>query len=171
MNRIKPLDKTPSTTVELLPGGQTDLSAWTQARFKIIFFYRGYHCPVCRLYLHDIQVKLNDFRQMNIEVIAVSCDTAERAALARDEWHMPDLTIGYGMDPDSAREWGLYLSDGRGNLEPDLFSEPGIFILNSDGTLYASVIQTMPFSRPSIEQLVKDMRYIIENDYPPRGTH
>ncbi|MGB3184155.1 MAG: redoxin domain-containing protein [Cyclobacteriaceae bacterium] len=171
MNKIKPLDPVPSTVIKLLGGQDMDLSGPSDKKFRIIFFYRGYHCPVCRLYLHDIQVKLKDFKDLDTEVFAVSCDNAERAGMARDEWHIPDVPVGYAMSIEEARNWGLYVSEGRSNLEPEQFSEPGIFILQPDGKLYASVVQTMPFSRPSINQLIKDLDYIIQNNYPPRGTH
>ena len=35
-------------------------------------------------------------------------------------------------------------------------------------TLYASMIQTMPFSRPSAAQLLKSLDYIVSNGYPAR---
>jgi hypothetical protein len=74
----------------------------------------------------------------------------------------------------SAREWGLYLSSGRGKTsagveEPSLFVEPGIFVIRPDQTLYFATVQTMPFARPSFGDLLKAIDFVIANDYPARG--
>ena len=78
------------------------------------------------------------------------------------------------MAIDEAREWGIYVSSGRGTTsagveEPPLFNEPGLFLVRPDGTLYASVVASMPFVRPNLGELLKSLDYIIENDYPARG--
>ena len=54
---------------------------------------------------------------------------------------------------DEARQWGLYISSGRGKTstgveEPALFSEPGLYPVRPAGTLYFGTVQTMPFARP-----------------------
>lgn len=82
--------------------------------------------------------------------------------------------LGYGLDLDTARAWGLFISAGKGKSslgieEPAEFSEPGLFLLKSDGTLYASSVQTMPFARPSFQELLQAIEFIQKNDYPARG--
>ena len=84
------------------------------------------------------------------------------------------LTIGYGLDLGGARDWGLFISSGRGKTsvgveEPERFSEPGLFVVRPDATLYASSINTMPFARPNFGELVKSLEFIIAKDYPARG--
>ncbi|MDP9889543.1 hypothetical protein [Pseudarthrobacter enclensis] len=54
--------------------------------------------------------------------------------------------------------------------EPDLFNEPGIFILDEDGTLFWSSTATMPFGRPSLDDVISGVRYAQEHDYPARGA-
>ncbi len=73
-----------------------------------------------------------------------------------------------------ARAWGLYISTGRGKTsigieEPALFSEPGLFLVRPDGTLYAASVNTMPFARPNFSELLKAIGMIIEKNYPARG--
>ena len=41
--------------------------------------------------------------------------------------------------------------------------------IRRDGTLYFSVVQTMPFGRPPAAQLLSTITWIAENDYPARG--
>ena len=53
--------------------------------------------------------------------------------------------------------------------EPALFSEPGLFLVRPDGTLYWSAVQTMPFSRPHLADLLAALDFIAERNYPARG--
>lgn len=73
-----------------------------------------------------------------------------------------------------AREWGLYLSEGRGKTsagveEPVLFSEPAIYLIRPDGTLYFGSVQTMPFARPHFEDILTAIDFVMKRDYPARG--
>ena len=79
------------------------------------------------------------------------------------------MPIGYELSRKTAEEWGLYFSEGISDKEPELFSEPGMFLVNSDGKLYFSSVQTMPFARPSIEDVIKAVDFIKDKDYPARG--
>jgi hypothetical protein len=86
------------------------------------------------------------------------------------------LKIGYGLSLASAREWGLYISASRGKTsigieEPALFSEPGVFIVRPDGTLYYGATQTMPFARPQFQDLLGAIDFAIAKDYPARGEY
>ena len=89
---------------------------------------------------------------------------------------MPGLRIGHDLSLDQAREWGLYISASRGKTsigieEPDLFSEPGVFIVRPDGTLYYGAVQTMPFARPAFQDLLGAIDFAIAKDYPARGEY
>ena len=45
-----------------------------------------------------------------------------------------------------------------------------MFLVRPDGTLFGGIIQTMPMARPSIEDLLAGIRYIINEGAEPRGT-
>lgn len=86
------------------------------------------------------------------------------------------LRFGYDLDLKKAREWGLFISTSRGKTsigieEPALFSEPGLFMVNSDQTLYYGSVQTMPFVRPHFSELVGALDFAIANNYPARGEY
>ena len=53
--------------------------------------------------------------------------------------------------------------------EPPLFSEPGLFLIRPDGTLYFGTVQTMPFARPTIPEIMGAIDFVIEKKYPARG--
>jgi len=48
------------------------------------------------------------------------------------KWAVEELPIGYGLSKEQAKEWGLYLSTGINEKEPELFSEPGMFLIKAD---------------------------------------
>ena len=75
-----------------------------------------------------------------------------------------------------ARQWGLYVSTSRGKTsigieEPALFSEPAVYLVRPDGTLYYGAVQTMPFARPHFDELIGALDFAIKNDYPARGEY
>lgn len=135
----------------------------------MIVFYRGLHCPVCRNYLRDLEGKLSAFSRCGVDVIAVSGDDAPRAEQAKHEWNLPNTTIGYGQTVDSMRAWGLFVSRSIKDTEPAEFGEPGLFLVRPDATLYYAAINSMPFGRPSLAEMLGALGFITANDYPARG--
>lgn len=172
--KILPRSKVPALSVKTVAGQTWSLSERRPERFTLVVFYRGLHCPICRGYLGEL-VKLEpEFRTRGVEVVAISSDTEERARQTTTEWQLGNLTVGYGLDLTVARAWGLYVSSSRGKTsagieEPALFSEPGVFLVRADGTLYWSAIQTMPFARPHFRELLSAVDFVISKDYPARG--
>ncbi|WP_031429180.1 peroxiredoxin-like family protein [Flavimarina sp. Hel_I_48] len=166
---IKPTEKVPNLELDLINDTKWDLSKQNAEQFTLVVFYRGLHCPVCKKYLEDLKTKLEDFEERGVNVIAVSMDTEERAKKTGDKWAIESLPIGYDLTEDAAREWGLYISNAIKDTEPDVFSEPGLFLIKPDGTLYCSAVQSMPFARPDFKALLKAIDFIQEEDYPARG--
>lgn len=166
---LKPQSKVPELVVKSVSGGEWVLNEMRPKHFCFIFFYRGHHCPICRSYLRSIDRKIADLSSMGIEVVAISSDTEDRAERSKKEWKIENLPIGYGLSIEKAREWGLYVSKSIKPDEPEIFSEPGLFIVRPSGELYAASIQTMPFTRPSVDELISGFSYIIEHGYPGRG--
>lgn len=52
-----------------------------------------------------------------------------------------------------------------------LFSEPGVFLIKPDGTLYYGSTQTMPFARPRFQDLLGAIDFAMAKDYPTRGAY
>jgi len=143
----------PALNVQLTTGGRFVLGAQPSEKFDMVVFYRGLHCPICAKYLLELERLAPDFAARGVQVVAVSSDDADRAQQMATKVHANALKFAYGLSLRSAREWGLYISAGRGKTsigieEPALFSEPGVFIVRPDGTLYYGAVQTMPFARP-----------------------
>ncbi|MBI3435364.1 MAG: AhpC/TSA family protein [Proteobacteria bacterium] len=140
--------------VALAGGGRFDISAEKPQRFTLVVFFRGLHCPICRTQLRDLE--------------------AARAERTKADWGLSALRVGYGLDLRTARAWGLYVSSGRGKTsagveEPALFSEPGLFLVRPDRTLYFASVQSMPFARPHLADILGALDFVIAKDYPARG--
>ena len=174
MSTIKPRTETPGLEFKTLDGNTWRLADQKPENFTMIVAYRGLHCPICKNYLRELDRLKEDFDKRGVEVVVVSSDEHERAAQAKQDWELENLTVGYGLDLDKAREWGLFVSTSRGKTsagieEPPLFNEPGLFLVRPDKTLYASNIVTMPFTRPRFKDVLGALDTIIERDYPARG--
>jgi len=171
-----PRQAVPALTFATLAHGEFDLRAEKPAHFTMIVFYRGLHCPICTKYLLELGRLRPEFEKRGVSVVAVSSDTRERAQAMADKLNAPDLRLGYGLGLPVAREWGLSISTSRGLTsigieEPALFSEPGLFIVRPDQTLYYAAVQTMPFARPHFDELVGAIDFAVAKDYPARGEY
>ena len=170
-----PREPVPALSVPLVGGGTWTLAEQTPQHFTLLNFYRGYHCPQCRNQLQELSRKAADFAERGVGILSLSCDPQERAEASRTEWGLDNLAIGYDLPLEEARRWGLYISTGRGKTsagveEPALFSEPGIFMVRPDRTLYAAIVQTMPFVRMHFAPLLAALdASIIPKNYPARG--
>ena len=174
VRRLIPRQAVPDLQVETLQGPVWRLSDQNPERFTMVVFYRGFHCPVCSTYLLELDKLHNEFIKRGISVVAISSDTRERAEESRVRWQLNLTTIGYGLLIPKAREWGLYVSASRGKSssgveEPAIFSEPGIFVVRPDDTLYWASISTMPFARPHFSEMVQGFDFVHKMDYPARG--
>lgn len=177
MTSITPLiprQPVPTLDVATVDGGTWSLADQKSEHFTLVVVYRGLHCPICSAYLGDLERKLDAFAERGVSVVALSSDDAERAAEAKRKWGLERLTLGHGLSLDKAREWGLYISTGRGRTsagveESALFAEPSLFLVRPDGTLYFASVQTMPFARPTFGDILKALDFVIEKDYPARG--
>ncbi|WP_127115212.1 peroxiredoxin-like family protein [Shimia sediminis] len=171
-----PRQKTPNLTLPTLDGSRFDLSAETSERGTVICFYRGLHCPICANYLKELEKRVADFAERGVTCIAVSSDGQDRTQAMADKIEAKALRFGYDLPLDVAKEWGLYISTSRGKTsigieEPALFSEPGLFMVTPEQTLYYGSVQTMPFVRPHFSELVGALDFAIANNYPARGEY
>ena len=121
---IKPTQSVPDLSGEPVGGDTWRLSDQSPESFTVIEFYRGYHCPRCKVQLLDLDQKLARFTERGCSVIAISMDGQDRAEKTKPEWGLGELTLGYGLSEDSARQWGLFISTSIRDTETDRFNEP-----------------------------------------------
>ena len=171
---LMPRKPVPALSLDTVGAGRVTLSDLKPEHFTLAVFYRGYHCPVCRKYLTELDGLVHEFSMRGVHVVVASSDTRERAEQTKAEWKLEHLDPAYGLSLDHARNWGLYISASRGKTslgieEPPLFSEPGLFLIRPDGTLYWADVSTMPFARPHFSEIISAIDFAVKNNYPARG--
>ncbi|MBF9030820.1 redoxin domain-containing protein [Rhodobacterales bacterium HKCCE3408] len=169
MTRLMPDQPAPGLTVPLVGGGSFDLADETGADVTMIVVYRGLHCPICRTYLGRLNRLAPTFEAAGASLVVVSMDPQDRAEQAKAEWGLDRLRVGYGMTADTARSWGLWLTEAIRDTELPLFPEPGLFWVRPDGRLYLIDVATMPFARPDLDLLLERIPRVAAG-YPARGT-
>ncbi|MEL7685876.1 peroxiredoxin-like family protein [Citromicrobium bathyomarinum] len=168
---LTPGQKVPDIDLPLTIKARFELAKQSPENFTMLVFYRGKHCPICKRYLEELGSKLEKFTKLGVSPFAISMDSEDRAMVTHEEWDTHDLPLVYDLPEDQAREWGLFISEKRPDSEePDRFSEPGLFLIKPDGTLYFEEVQSAPFTRPPLDELLSAIEFVLENDYPVRGT-
>jgi len=147
MTRPTPKHQAPALNISLLDNKEWKLSEQNPENFSLIVFYRGLHCPLCKKYLQQLRDLAPDFKEKGVNVVAISMDNEARARLSRKDWELEGLPLGYGLDLEAAKKWGLYISHAIKDGEPDIFSEPGLFLINNNSEVYYSAINSNPWGR------------------------
>lgn len=158
----------PKLSLPKVGGGE--ISVGNASKWEMVVVYRGKHCPICRSYLKTLDSLLDEFRDGDTAVVAISADTKEKAETeAKEEgWRFP---VGYGLSQDQMRRLGLYISEPRSPQETDRpFPEPGLFVINPEGKIQIIDVSNAPFARPPLDAVLKGIKFIREKQYPIRGT-
>jgi peroxiredoxin len=166
---VKPRQPAPPLTAKLTGGGTWRLGADKPTAFDMIVVYRGLHCPICKTYLGELEAKLPEFAKRGVNVIAISTDNQDRAEKAKVEWGLNNLKVGYDLSIDNARVWDLFISSAIRDGEPPQFSEPGLFLVKPDGSLFFSSRGSAPWGRPPLDQMLRGIDIATERNMPARG--
>lgn len=174
--RPLPRQLVPDLSVPLVGGPRWRLCDQKPQNFTMLLFYRGLHCPECKTYLQEAEARHKSFRAQGVSVIALSCDDEARGLATERDWELELLPLAYGLTARQARSYGLYLSRGRaghptphGMEEPQIFVEPGLFLIRPDRSLYFASVQNMPFARPPLLEVLRMIEWTVANSYPARG--
>lgn len=163
----------PLLTVKALGGGEIILGSPQDGfDWQLVMVYRGKHCPICTRYLEGLNGQLDQLNSIGVDVVAVSADSEDKAR-AQTGVIAPRYRVGYGLSVEQMKALGLYISSPRSPEETDHpFAEPGLFVINDQGTLQVTDISNAPFARPSLASLAMGLEFIRkpENNYPIRGT-
>ncbi len=165
----RPGEPTPELRFPLVGGGRFDLEeARAEQDYLLIEFYRGHHCGVCETHLGELAAMKDDFAAYGASMVFASMNDEALAAQAKREWVLSAIPVGYDLDLDSARRWGLFVSSRFRDTEPKMFVEPATFVVRRDGVLYAADVRSSPHIRPQLDRLLTLVRRATEG-YPPRG--
>jgi len=146
-------------------------------KLALLAFYRGVFCPICRVWMTDLDRLVPQFEKRGVSVIALSCDTKDRAEKAVKDWGLKNLRVGYRLDEEQLRQAGLFISRGRGlnpnsgQKEPLLFAEPALLLVRPNGELYAAWIQSTLYARVHIAEILTAVDNFVAKGIPePRGS-
>ncbi len=175
--RVIPGDTMPAIDARLVGGGRWALAREKPEKLALLAFYRGIFCPICRTWMTDLDRLAPQFEQRGVSVIALSCDRKDGAEKAVQDWGLKNLRVGYKLDVEDARRAGLYISEGRGlntqtgQKEPMLFAEPALLLVKPEGELYAAWIQSTPYARVHIAEILTAVDNFVARGLPePRGS-
>ncbi len=163
----------PPTLVPLLGGGTHELGAREgRDHWKLIVVYRGLHCPVCTRYLTQLNAILPDLEALSIDVVAVSADSAERAAKHMAQVN-PAFAVAHDLSVAQMQALGLYISGPRNGMDVERpFAEPGLFVVNEEGDVRIADISNVPFARPELQSLLGGLKFLrgMTSTFPTNGT-
>jgi peroxiredoxin len=175
--RVIPGDTMPAIDARLAGGGRWALAREKAEKLALLAFYRGIFCPICRVWLADLDRLVPEFEQRGVSVIALSCDKKDGAERAVKDWGLKNLRVGYNVGINEVRKAGLYISEGRGlnsvtsQKEPMLFAEPALLLVRPEGELYAAWIQSTPYARVHIAEILAAVDNFTARNLPqPRGS-
>ncbi len=171
----------PSIKLKNAKGNTIDLADRNGDRWKLIVVYRGIHCPLCSKYLKTLESLYTEFTKKGIDIMAISADTIEKLSvqIKTDNLNFP---MACELSADQMRTLGLFISEPLSSEDNNnLFSEPGLFIINSNGYLHITERSNAPYLRPDLTTLPSTLSYIKQSGdkrhdslggdyYPIRGT-
>ena len=169
--KLTPDTQAPGLALDLVGGGQFVLNQNAPDNFTMVVFYRGLHCPVCKMYLERLNGLMAGYREAGFDVVAASMNDEATAAQSVADWDIGDVPVAYGLSEADARAWGLWISTAIKEGEADMFCEPGLYWVRPDGRLYLIDISNMPWARPDLEFLLSKVPFAVEKGYPARGGH
>ena len=139
-------------------------------QFHLLIIYRGVQCSHCKKQLIEFESRIGEFSQRNVSVFAASADTQQRALQAASEWNLKQLRLGYSLELGAIQRAGAFISQANKPTEMPQFSEPAVFLIKPDLTLFAAWISSFPFARPKVDDLLQCIDFVVENSILPRGT-
>jgi peroxiredoxin len=107
-----PARPAPPLRLPLAGGGDFDLGVERPRHFTMVVLYRGWHCPICRGYLAQLDRRIEELDDLGVSVVAVSGDSEDRAKRSIGQWGLNRLRVAYGQDLSSMRV-GLFASKAR----------------------------------------------------------
>jgi peroxiredoxin len=163
-NKLIPGTQFPAITVKTIAGETVSLQA--SGKYKLVVIYRGAFCPFCQATMKDIQARIDDLKNAEIEeVIAISADKEDVAKKFAQDYGLT-FPVGYDLTVPQIREMGLYVSAPTNYIEQEQsFSEPGYFFLNPDNSIRYIDVASAPFGgRVNIDYLINGFGWVKEQE-------
>ncbi len=151
-------------------------------KYVILFFYPKDFTFVCPTELHAFQAKLEEFKKLDVEVVAVSTDTEMShwgwLQMSKDEGGIKGITYPVVADTNKTISANYDVLAGRFGYEYDEESDTermifhgeavayrGLFLIDKDGIVQHQLVNNMPLGRNVDEALrmVKALQFFENN--------
>ena len=145
-----------------------NLDDYLGKKYIVLFFYPKDFTFVCPTELHAFQEKLEEFKKLDVEVIAVSTDTEQShwgwLQMSKDDGGIQGVTYPVVADTNKTISanydvlMGEYYYDDEDRLQADgeLVAYRGLFLIDKDGIVRHQVVNDDPLGRNVDEA----MRYV-----------
>lgn len=170
MGTLIPGAQAPALRLNTAGGSGWVLDEQAPRSFTLVAFYRGVFCPYCKEFISSLDRLAGEFRSRGIEPVGVSVDSEEKAHAAIAQWKLTSLPIGYGLDLDVARQWGLFVTEVNRDGRTVRFTEPGVFLIRPGNEIYALLMSSLPCGRPDLPSLLTGLDFLAQQGYPARGS-
>lgn len=144
---ISPLligEKVPKTAVISVENEKIPLHNIISQKPTVLLFYRGGWCPFCNVHLAAVGEITEEISALGYQVIAVSPDSPEKLQESLEEKDLGyelfsdadgNLIKAMGLAFKSPDKYGSMLSDRSGGENEGFLPAPGLFIVNTAGTI------------------------------------
>lgn len=156
-------NKTPAPSFALPDdtGQQQSLEPLRGQKPLLLFFFRGAFCPTARRDLSGYAAAYSRITALGAELIAISVDAPPELRRLRERL---DLRFPLLSDADFAvsQRYGVYRSDET-DEGPQPHGEPAIYVIDVNGNIAYSQIQTGPKGTADPSELALMLFYMSQN--------
>jgi len=157
-------NKNPAPDFSLLDenGSRCDLAQLRAGKLLTAFFFRGAFCPTSR---RDLLAYANVYERlcaMGGELVAISVDDPATLTQLKEQLQLPFRLLS-DVDFAVSRQYGVYESDET-DEGPQPHGEPAVFLLDTDGKLAYSQVQSGPKGHANPAELALVVFYMAHNN-------
>lgn len=136
------------------------LDGLRRGRPLLLYFFRGEFCPTTQRDLKNWADIYGRLQGVGADLVAVSTDTPDRHRVLRETLGLPFPLLS---DPGFAASaaYGVYRSDDTEGTQPH--GEPALFVLDVDGNVAFSQIQSGPKGAALPAEIVLIFLYMFQN--------
>ena len=157
-------NQTPAPDFSLLDenGARRDLAQLRAGKLLTVLFFRGAFCPTARRDLMAYANVYERLRAMNGDLAAISVDDPATLKRLKEQLQLPFPLLS---DADFAvsRRYGVYESDET-EEGPQPHGEPAVFLLDIDGKIAYSQLQSGPKGHASAAELALVVFYMARHN-------
>ena len=134
-----------------------------RAGWRLIVFFRGAWCPVCKQDLSEIEESKSYFDDKNVHFTAISTDSQQASTSLKEELEL-SFPILSDASLDLLNQYGVFYHGEDAPYEDHgVHGEAAYFLLDEKGNILYQQKQTSPFGRPNAKELRKIVQYIKKN--------